>query len=870
MKHGRSLAFSCFVVLVVVAVGANAQDCGAVTYLNAAFNATTAGTNTTGACLDGFLGSATGECASSGGEWVVASFNVSCVFQAQPSGGRVLDLHVVPGASDTTSVGLAWTADPAQPAPVYALYISTDGVYFSSLYPSTTNATSTVALGLTAGTLYYFQVFGADGTSPSQQDATGAQITGGVLCPATSTDNAVFNATAAGTDATGVCAFGFVGTATASCGPTGIWDTDSWAVACTFVTTPSGGRIAQLHPSYTDSDSVTLAWSIDTHNGATPAPVAIVVYGSFDGVSFTPLFAPLDGTATSAQVHNLDQVSLYYFQVFGASSVDAANAGNVDTMGAQITVTTTVAPPAQIVVMDVQYDSVTVTWTPSAGSSALYYFVSFSDSQQSSAANWTLAGIVTASAPSAFNVTGLLASTTYVVWVQASLDQLHPEPVGVQAIVQTSANPNGGSGGSLPGSTVAAIVVVVIVVMVALLIVLAVYYRRYRKEEKDLSELVESARSQQESRLEAIRQQQLQQHQPPQYVWSIPDVISFNRRDNYLEGENGEPVPGFANNDPNNTVFNTLLEVAVPAFLRLDYINDLRVERKLTQGGAGQIFEATLLDQRFIAKLGGNISTVALKRVSDRRSLTPEENRDRFMQEVSIMWGLSFHPNVIKLLGYTEEPRSIVTPLYKTDLYRYLHLDTAKQLQLDSGLLLHLSIGIISGIDLMHSMGLVHRDIKSSNILLHEPQAGGLYPHPVLCDFGLSRMGDDSGDGKNALIIEGFSPRYAAPEVIARAYMGTTQRAGSLDDDKYGDMYSVGVTFWEMFMREVPWSAYTNEEEISAAIRSGAKLLDLSPVRTVDPIRKHFIGLIDNLLSMTPVRRKASAVVKTELEALLI
>jgi hypothetical protein len=37
------------------------------------------------------------------------------------------------------------------------------------------------------------------------------------------------------------------------------------------------------------------------------------------------------------------------------------------------------------------------------------------------------------------------------------------------------------------------------------------------------------------------------------------------------------------------------------------------------------------------------------------------------------MWSLSFHPNIIKLVGYTDAPRTIVTRLYPTDLFRFLH-----------------------------------------------------------------------------------------------------------------------------------------------------------------------------------------------------
>jgi serine/threonine protein kinase len=124
--------------------------------------------------------------------------------------------------------------------------------------------------------------------------------------------------------------------------------------------------------------------------------------------------------------------------------------------------------------------------------------------------------------------------------------------------------------------------------------------------------------------------------------------------------------------------------------------------------------------------------------VADWPTLSEEENMERFHQEVSIMWSLSFHTHIIKLLGYTETPRCIVTKLYPTDLFRYLHTQDDKA-PLESHLLLHLCSGMVSALAATHSMGIAHRDIKSPNYLMQEPRAGSPFPDPILCDFGLSR-----------------------------------------------------------------------------------------------------------------------------------
>jgi serine/threonine protein kinase len=292
------------------------------------------------------------------------------------------------------------------------------------------------------------------------------------------------------------------------------------------------------------------------------------------------------------------------------------------------------------------------------------------------------------------------------------------------------------------------------------------------------------------------------------------------------------------------TLLNTVMEVALPGFLLMDYSMDLRPEARLTAGGAGTIFRGSLLSPEAVNRNGGEVC--AIKEVSDWPSLSDEDNQERFHQEVSIMWSLSFHANIIKLIGYTEEPRTIVTRLYPTDLFRYLHTQEDKT-PLESHLLLHLCSGMVGALAAVHSMGIAHRDIKSPNFLLQEPRAGSPFPDPILCDFGLSRS---SEDGKFDS-IKGFSPRYSPPEVFARIHLRNS--SNTVDDDKMSDIYSIGVVLWETMARQVPWDGISNED-IELHVRGGARV----PLLEVDPsdgILMLLNGVIDNALNPSPDRR---------------
>ena len=307
------------------------------------------------------------------------------------------------------------------------------------------------------------------------------------------------------------------------------------------------------------------------------------------------------------------------------------------------------------------------------------------------------------------------------------------------------------------------------------------------------------------------------------------------------------------------TLLNTVMEVALPGFLLLEYNEDVRPESRMAAGGAGTIYRAILLDPQAVQRNGSEV--VAMKEVIDWPSLSEEDNLERFHMEVSIMWSLSFHGNIIKLIGYTEEPRTIITRLYPTDLFRYLHVQDDRS-PLESHLLLHLCSGMVAGLASVHSMGIAHRDIKSPNILLQEPRPGSPFPDPVLCDFGLSRTADDSHKYD---MIKGMSPRYAPPEVFARVHLRNA--SNTVEDDKMSDVYSMGVVLWETLARTIPWDGVTNED-IELHVRGGARVPELE-VDPEDSILVMINAVVDASLNASPERRPSMAAINSKFAAFI-
>ncbi len=124
----------------------------------------------------------------------------------------------------------------------------------------------------------------------------------------------------------------------------------------------------------------------------------------------------------------------------------------------------------------------------------------------------------------------------------------------------------------------------------------------------------------------------------------------------------------------------------------------------------------------------------------------------------------------------------------------------------------------------MHQIHFVHRDIKSSNILLEFKDSKW---NAVLCDFGLARNTDENISTKliGKELIFGFSPRYAAPEVFVKQRVKVLPDPG---EEMKSDVYAFGVIAWELLTREIPWNGL-DISTIESKVRSGDRLPMMNP-----------------------------------------
>ncbi|KAA6370852.1 MAG: putative protein kinase [Streblomastix strix] len=105
---------------------------------------------------------------------------------------------------------------------------------------------------------------------------------------------------------------------------------------------------------------------------------------------------------------------------------------------------------------------------------------------------------------------------------------------------------------------------------------------------------------------------------------------------------------------------------------------------------------------------------------------------------------------------------------------------------------------ILEGIRFFHAAGLVHRDIKCDNILLHSPPGSGRV-YAKIADFGLAKKEEQTG---GRIYIAGTLP-YMAPEIFQEIKI-YSQKV---------DLYSIGITFTLLITHRYPVSKSNYEEQ---------------------------------------------------------
>jgi serine/threonine protein kinase len=222
-------------------------------------------------------------------------------------------------------------------------------------------------------------------------------------------------------------------------------------------------------------------------------------------------------------------------------------------------------------------------------------------------------------------------------------------------------------------------------------------------------------------------------------------------------------------------------------------IGKVRIEKLLARGGMAEVYLGTHLT------LERPVAVKLLHSHIEEEPLLLE----RFQREARVVAGLR-HPNIVQIFDFDTvdgHPYIVMEYLKGPTLANYLRSLHDRNELIPSHQVARLLKGLTAALDYAHSQGVIHRDIKPGNILLHNRRDEIPLDKPltndieaIVTDFGLVRIAHAATQTASGMVSG--TPAYMSPE----------QASGEKTDHRT-DIYSLGVVLYEMLAGRVPFEA---------------------------------------------------------------
>ena len=211
-------------------------------------------------------------------------------------------------------------------------------------------------------------------------------------------------------------------------------------------------------------------------------------------------------------------------------------------------------------------------------------------------------------------------------------------------------------------------------------------------------------------------------------------------------------------------------------------IGKYRLVEKLGQGGMAQVYKAYQPDlDRYVA-----IKVLHPHLTGD------EDFATRFRREARAVAAIE-HPHIVRIYDFdSDEDLAFLVMEYLegTSLKALLHDLRRRDEQMDTAEVGRIVGAVAKALAHAHRQGLVHRDVKPSNVLITSDG------RPVLTDFGIARIVDET-------VITESGGTLGTP-----AYMSPEQGKGESGDAR-SDIYALGVMLYQLCTGRIPFDADT-------------------------------------------------------------
>ncbi|RHZ49474.1 hypothetical protein Glove_520g15 [Diversispora epigaea] len=232
-------------------------------------------------------------------------------------------------------------------------------------------------------------------------------------------------------------------------------------------------------------------------------------------------------------------------------------------------------------------------------------------------------------------------------------------------------------------------------------------------------------------------------------------------------------------------------------YIRLFDYNTFDNPTKIAEGSCGTVFHANS------KILGKDVSLKSLHGVNKG-----DEFYKKFVNELKHINAVNHHDNIINFYGvsidHSETLYMVLQYAKDGDLRTYLQTNFEK---LDWKIKINMAKDIARGLYCIHEAKIVHKDLHSKNILVHEGRL-------LIADLGLSKSLDTNSSSLSGGMIAYTDPAYLKN---MKAYKR----------NKASDIYSLGILFWELSSGRSPFHAISCFEIYNTMIISGKREADI-------------------------------------------